>query len=372
MTGKQKIEAALSPQGTPQVPAVFCYEDIFVRDHWQEITTCPWWYQFEPCHEKQIQWQRDFFDKTHIDWFTLYNLYPLEELDHLHIDIRSNGAFLIDDITGYEKLLKKPIIGGGNSEGSYIRENPADSFEDIDRRIPVKKTIKASKKGLNFSGFLSSGFTDKYPNGFICTPLNDVFFLFGFIETMTKIAEHHAFIEYSCKRYLDHSIQKVREARAAGASGIFIQDCFSDMISPDDYKIYNLQYTIPLVDEIRILGMKSIYYFCGNPFGKIDHILSIATDALSLEESKKNFIINIDEICNYVNGRCTLLGNLDSIEILQNGSDNLLLHEIKRQLTAGIKNKYRFIMSLGSPVTPSTSVDRVQKYCDLVHEFGIY
>ena len=44
--------------------------------------------------------------------------------------------------------------------------------------------------------------------------------------------------------------------------------------------------------------------------------------------------------------------------------------EIARQIAAGRRNGSRFIMSLGSPVTPRTPVDRVRLYCDLARELG--
>jgi hypothetical protein len=42
MTGRQKIQQALSRDGTPEIPVVICYEEVFVRDHWGEITREPW------------------------------------------------------------------------------------------------------------------------------------------------------------------------------------------------------------------------------------------------------------------------------------------------------------------------------------------
>lgn len=370
MTGKQKIESALSPVGTPEVPAVICYEDIFIRDHWNQITDYPWWYRFEPCIDNQFKWQRDYFKKTHLDWFMPDNTYTKQTANNYYIDVRSKGVFLIDKITGFERKLTEPVIGGS----CYIHENPADTLEEIDIRIPaINPLSKFKENGIQDPTYvLLKEFNDLYPVSFVGTPLNDVFFMLGFEETMIKLAMHSEFIHYSCKRCLDYCIRNVREAAVSGASGIFIQDCFSDMISPSDFKSYNLYYTIPLAEEIRSLGMKSILYFCGNPAGKLDFLLDIGADALSLEESKKNFKTDINEISDYVNGRCTLLGNLDAIGILQNGSDEQLRQEIKRQLTAGIKNKKRFIMSLGSPVTPSTHANRVGLYSDLVHEFGVY
>ena len=71
-----------------------------------------------------------------------------------------------------------------------------------------------------------------------------------------------------------------------------------------------------------------------------------------------------------VDGRQVVLGNLDALGLLETGSEADLRTEIERQLAAGRKNGSRFIMSLGSPVTPGTQVERVRLYCDLVHQLA--
>ena len=63
-------------------------------------------------------------------------------------------------------------------------------------------------------------------------------------------------------------------------------------------------------------------------------------------------------------------GTLAAIEILENGTEKELKEEIVRQTAAGKKNKNRFIMSIGSPVTPSTSTQRVNKYYNYVHDLS--
>jgi uroporphyrinogen-III decarboxylase len=151
---------------------------------------------------------------------------------------------------------------------------------------------------------------------------------------------------------------------------VWIEDCLTDMIHPRDFGALNVPYLRNLVDEIRAAGMRSIHYFCGNPAGKWDALLSTGADALALEESKKGFSIDIAEVSERVNGRCALLGNLDAIGVLQEGDEAHLRAEVQRQCAAGVRNKRRFIMSTGSPVTPGTPVERVRLYCDLVHELG--
>ena len=65
-----------------------------------------------------------------------------------------------------------------------------------------------------------------------------------------------------------------------------------------------------------------------------------------------------------------VLGNLDAINLLPKATEGELAAEITRQVAAGRRNGSRFIMSIGSPVTPGTPVSRVRRYCDLTHEIG--
>ena len=143
-----------------------------------------------------------------------------------------------------------------------------------------------------------------------------------------------------------------------------------DQISPDLFWRYNVPLMRQCVQEIRACGLKSIYYYCGNPSGRLDAILEVGADALHFEESKKGFTIDIGAIIAEIDGRCTVFGNLDSIGILQNGSEYDLRSEIKRQLSAGKDNGNRFVMSTGSPIAPATAVERVRLYTTLVRELA--
>ena len=184
------------------------------------------------------------------------------------------------------------------------------------------------------------------------------------------VATRPDLVEYACRRFLARSLYSVHAAAALGAAGIWIEECMTDMISPSAFASLSVPFVRPLVEEIRAVGLGSIYYFCGDPAGKWEQLISVGADALALEESKKGFAIDIEDVVQTVRGRCTVLGNLDAINILPNASEEQLRAEISRQIAAGRINGGRFIMSLGSPVTPGTSVQRVRLYCDLVHKLG--
>ena len=184
------------------------------------------------------------------------------------------------------------------------------------------------------------------------------------------IALQPALVAEACRRYLQNAIEEVHEAAAMEVKGIWLEDCLTDMIHPRDFARLNMPYIRALVEEIHAYGMHCIHYFCGNPAGKLDLLLTSGADALALEESKKGFTIDIAAVAEAVDGRCALMGNLDAIHLLPDGAEPELRAEITRQAQAGRRNHNRFVMSIGSPVTPATTPQRVRRYCDLVHEIG--
>jgi uroporphyrinogen-III decarboxylase len=144
----------------------------------------------------------------------------------------------------------------------------------------------------------------------------------------------------------------------------------TDMISPAHYARFSLPYLQEITAFIRSLGLHSIHYFCGDPRQKWALLLESGADGLALEESKKGFQIDIEDVVDRVAGRMVVFGNLDAIGVLEGGDDAALRAEIARQIAAGRQNGGRFVMSIGSPVTPGTPVSRVRQYCDLAHRLG--
>ena len=378
MSGREKIEAAFSLEGTREIPAVICYEGIYIRDHWAQLTTSPWWHPYVPNVELQMAWHREVIAKTGQDWFALPGFYSLEDRESITIEARPEGVFRRDKRTGAVERLVEPRVGGWTALGEVESIRPtelAETTEEIDALIPVPAAFDPGRRTLNGQNDLAFALLREYgdylfPIRHVSSPLWICYSLWGFEGMMSMIATRPNLVAHACERSLTLGIRAVQEAAACGAAGIWIEECLTDMISPEAFASLNVPFVRRLVEEIRSLGLKSIYYYCGDPAGKWEQLLSVGADALSLEESKKGFLIDVEDVVERVNGRCAVLGNLDAIELLERGSEEELRAEIARQVAAGRRNGSRFIMSLGSPVTPGTTVERVRLYCDLVHELG--
>ena len=377
MTGREKIEAALSMEGTDQIPAVICYVDIFIRDHWEALTQSPWWYLKEPSIEKQIKWRQDVWKCTGLDWYEipLDYTYSREDRNHIFIEEKGGKVYRSDRRSGKKEVLTRPHWSDIEMDPCSNQMKLPQSLDDIDRAFELLNEERSEMSAKDGRNDLSLALLEEFGNLQLpvlqlMAPLFSTFSQWGYEFVMMLIATRPDLVKHACKLFFEKCLQNLKDAIRMGAKGIWIEDLFTDQISPDHFESLNLFFLNKLIEEIRSLGLKSIYYYCGDPSGKWDLITGIGTDAFAFEESKKGFTIDIEEIVDRVNGRATVFGNLDAIHTLPYASEAQLRHEIKRQITAGRKNNNRFVMSIGSPVTPTTTVERVRLYVDLVHELG--
>jgi len=376
MNGRDKILAAFSPEGTPEIPAVICYEDIFIRDHWTQLSNRPWWVRVTPDIETQSAWRREVEEAIGQDWFLLPEGASYAERAHVTLVAQGSQVYRFNRHTGETQRLASPQVSGwsGREVASVHPAQLPQTPEEVDAWLIDPHTGDyglADGRGDLAQHILGDWGAARFPLGYVAGPLWTCYYMWGFEGMMTHLIDKPALVHYAAQRFAEYSIGQVRAAARLGALGVWIEDCMMDMISPQHYRTFNLPYLRQITDELHAVGMVGIHYFCGNPAGKWDLLIDTGADALALEESKKGFTIDIADVAERVNGRMVVLGNLDSVGILEQADDDTLRAEIARQIAAGRRNRSRFIMSLGSPVTPDTPLARVRHYCDLTHQLGV-
>lgn len=379
MTPREKLEAAFTPAGTPEFGAVLCYEGIHIRDHWSQLTAAPWWHLFSPALDHQLAWRRDVIRATGQDWFHLPACEPRDARAAVTLDVEGDAVYRADRRNGERRLLRKPVVSGWNPEGNvqsnHSRGDTPSTWSEIDARCPPPEPFDAAAFRAEGRADLADALIREHaalmPCGYVVSPLWRAQGFLGFESFMILLAENPDLMAFAASRMLEATLNTVRAQAALGARVVWIEECMTDMISPALFKRLNRPPLRRLCEEIRALGMRSVYYYCGGIHDRLDLLLDCGADAVGFEESKKDFVIDIETVASAVNGRCALLGNLDAIGLLEHGSESDLRAELRRQARAGRLNKGRFFFSLGSPVTPGTPADRVRLYTDLAHEEGL-
>jgi hypothetical protein len=376
MTGKEKVESALTSRGTPSIPVVIPYESIMVRDHWEELVADPWWDLHSPELQVQMRWRRKVLEQIENDFLELPLFYTREEQEFLRIEQHRDEVLLIDRRTGETKLVEREPVGGFLIESLLQKTGfQAKSSGDIDHLVPPLEPedpdtfLRCGKADLAIRLVEEYG-RERYPICSAKSPLWACHTLWGFEPLMRNIAAAPDLVHQACRRYLDYALHKVRRAAAMGAAGIWIEECLTDLIDPESYAYLSLPYLQQLVEGIHASGLSGILYFCGDPSGKLELIIRAGCDAVGFEESKKGFQIDIEKLTEQINGGCALLGNIDAVQIVEQGRVEQVRAEISRQIQAGCRNGNRFITSCGSPITPATSIQRIRLYLGLARELG--
>ena len=377
MTAREKILKAFEPGGTAHAAAVTSYDCIFIRDNWFALTDVPWWFAYSGDIEKEIGWTRDYSEKSGLEWLNIGRCPSRTERSRRYFDRRSGGVWVVDGDTGEERRLTEPVPGGTNTECAVSTHTDINSLpsttEEIDTLIPLVPEFERERflaEGRNDTAAAIGKALDMSLYGSVGSPVWSLYGRLGYEALMIFLAVAPELAAYAARRIFANARQTIRMISALGADAVWIEECLTDQINPELFWQVNLPALQLCTQEIRSCGMKSIYYFCGNPGDRLDAILEAGADAVHFEESKKGFTIDIADIVRFIDGRCTVFGNLDSIGLLPNGDELSLRKEICRQLDAGRRNGGRFVMSTGSPITPETPVERVRLYTDIVRELG--
>lgn len=377
MTNREKLLTAFTPEGTPEMGVVSCYELIFMRDHWFSLTSVPWYYAGSGLVEEELGWVQDFAAKSGLEWLAVSACPSCTERRHCRFEKRGQSVWRVNEQTGKETQLMEPIPSGTNTSCASDKHLSIDKLpatqEQIDELIPeVPAFDRASflADGRNDVAAAIRKRFDLVLYGHIPSPLWALYALLGYEGLMIFLAQNQDLARYTGRRILRNIRHMIRMISALGADAVWIEECLMDQISPRNFAELNAPILRDCVKEIRDCGLKSIYYYCGNPNDRLDTILNVGADALHFEESKKGFTIDIADIIKRINGRCVVFGNLDTLAVLQNGSEDALHSEVKRQLEAGRDNGNRFIMSTGSPVTPKTPVEKVRRYTDITRDLA--
>jgi hypothetical protein len=377
MTGREKIQAALSPEGSPEFAAVTCYQSLFLRDHWDQATEAPWWAHSDPDPRRAAQPWVEMVHRTEEDWFRVQYGATRQAQAETAVEVTGEQVELVNRTTGERTPLRRIPVGGHQPapQSEHLAPgNPIKTIEQLEAALdqyygPRPEASAVPEEGsLDLPQVLLQELGDtRMPIMHIPAPWWWGHSFWSFNGLMTRMVETPELVRYASDRLLQHGLHLVQRAALAGAGLIWIEDCMSDMISPNQCRDFSLCYVRALAEAIREAGMLSVHYYCGRADDRWEYLLDTGADALALEEGKKGFDMDLLQVAERVDGRMALLGNIDSIAVMEQGSDAALQAEIKRQAEAGRRNRGRFVMSVGSPVTPGTPLARVRRYCDLVH-----
>jgi len=373
LTAKERMLAVMTDGLSEGYPVVIPYADLFLRDHWEDITDKLWW--MKNCWDvsPRLEVEMSFQKKVGIDWVEAHICPPRYWRETHRVKVLGCRFFLVDASGNIVIEIFRPPLGGFVHKWPSLREPIVRTFEDVDTQIGTMKAEELIDSGrLDYiEAVIDECGSERFVVCSVGSPFWEIYPYFGVRRTLLNLFKNPELISYLLEKLLARDLEYLRAYAAVGVDGVWVEECLTsaDIISRSLYERFVLPYVKRQISEIRRLGMKSIYYPCGDVRDRLKLMIEMRPDCISLEESKKNFQIDIDRVDKIVAGRACIFGNLDAVWLLRSGTHSDLKKEITRQIDVG-RNYGKFVMSLGSPVTPETPVCRVREYVKIARQIA--
>jgi uroporphyrinogen-III decarboxylase len=375
MTPRERMLATFAGQPVDHFPVTAPYLMLLQADHWTEIMQQPSYTYYQWCLQPVEEHLRAYARMNDLLPFDIAqpDQWASDRAARAHQQIvpGENGEwFRVDDRDGSRKKL---VLNLHEKDEESEWPRVIDTASDIEKKIEVRPFQENLENGRLEYG---QAYQKKWGHErFIAGTIVNSFYMsshyVGLKNRFVLVKDEPELMHAIIDRLTLQNIETVRAMAAVGCDAVFIDDATAtkDMISRKMYCEFSLPYMQRTIAEIHNLGMKATVIYFGGIADRVEEIVQTGADALLMETSMKGFTNDLEEIGAQVNNRMLLFGNLDPLQDIELSSDAALEAVMAKQIAVG-KKYGRFVVSTGSPITPHTSLARIQKYIQLGQELS--
>lgn len=377
MNPRERILATFSGQPVDHFPVTVPYLMLFQSDFWERIYRQPSWTYYDWCLKNPADHLPAYRQMDEILPFDIAqpNQWASSRKDRqfLRIVEGADGIWYREDARTGSKEKIELNLHEKDRDVEWSRVIYSET--DIDEKIAVHSASEILERG--HLDYLSAYHKLWGHERWIAGTLINAFYMsshyVGLTNRFLLISDEPGLLHAIIDRLTQRNIEEARALAQSGCDAVFIDDATAtmDMVSKKVYDEFSRPYLKRQVDEIHNLGMKAILIYFGGIADRVENIVSVGADALLMETSMKGFTNDLDEISKQVDNRMLLFGNLNPIQDLEESTDEELIGRLNAQIAIG-KRYGRFVVSTGSPVTPGTSLERVQDYIRWAHELSTF
>ncbi len=382
-TGKERILAALAGGQPDMMPVAIDYLGLYLAERterayveeYRERLEREGRVRLDPAEDTAIR-ARAFlrayegFEERQ-DWLQVFGAPTQEVVSQRELVAEDGLVFECDPGAGTRREM---LLGGEEAKAGELRSR----FEEMTRRFERLRSAGArSPVGAEMVAEYERDFRTHHGNfglverlvrergreQFIYmgvpSPFCSLYGLIGFEGMMTGLVEAPGLVLDMLEGLLESILKRVAAFRDSGGDGIRVEEYFAsaDIVSPEMYQRFAWPYEERLLSGIRRLGLKGVLYFCGDCMPRLPALQQLPLDGLMVEESKKDFNIDIGAVRAQVGPDLCLFGNIDSYALVQRGTEDQLREEVRRQIhEAGEEGA--FVVGIGSPLPLDTPPQR--------------
>lgn len=394
LTPKERMIKSLLGEKPDVLPAAPCYLSLFLAD----FARAYYIEQYRRCMKGRSRHQVDHAEDTHFRAQALYQSYGIFKTPPDWIEVGSGASkawaerteiVLRDGILCYEEKVSgvcvpmhtipmpcgdvplsemKPV-----THDVWDRSVQISSQEDVDAQIPIIGAEEWLARGdFDLPRQVVADYGDRYfISTILDTPFSDAYGFLGFQGLMLIQHDQPDLFHHLLQRSLAQTKEAMGAWAATGIHGVYVEEVFTgaDIISPCSYDKFVFAYNQPYFQHMRALGLLPIHYVCGDVLPRLERMVEYDIAAVAVEESKKNFRIDIAEVIERVAGRAAVFGNIDAVRFGIHAAPEEVAAEVERQAGIGVQ-AHGFIVSTGSPFPLDTNPRLIDTLVTAAHSFA--
>jgi hypothetical protein len=381
MTPKDRLIQALTCQKPDVLPAVPAYLCLFLADFERAFYIEQYRLRLRECgtgrypmdhaedtlfRARAIAQSYGIF-KVRSDWIEADRGVSRAWAARLDILEQNGHLYYQDRVSGKRVAMHKAPLPRGDEELSSVNRSESDILDlsaqirdrdDVERIIPIRSAGELLDSGeMDLLRRVVQDYGERYfISTILDTPFSDIADHLGFYGLMTSMHDRPALLHEMLRRQLAQTQEVMAALAAVGLHGVYVQEIFTgaDLISPRSYDEFVRDYNVPYFKYMRGLSLLPIHYVCGDVLPRLERMAGYDVAAIAVEESKKNFCIEIEEVVERVGHKVAVLGNIDAVRFGLHATAEEMAAEVRRQ--AGIGARARgFVVSTGSPFPLDTN-----------------
>ncbi len=228
-----------------------------------------------------------------------------------------------------------------------------DPWEE-DKMLPVEKVVEEA--GDRY-----------YILGAVRAPFEIACIVRGYVSLLGDIYDTPDFVHEIIERSEKITLELGRAMIEAGVDAILLRDSLasSSVISPGHYHEFAHPYEVRVIREFR-KKVRVVLHICRNAAPILESMANTGADVLEIDSP-----VNLGEAKQQVGDRVVLKGNIDSVEVIERGSAEVVEEAVKECMQAA-KEGGRYILSTGDSVPRAAPPENLHTLVKAGRKFGGY
>jgi hypothetical protein len=210
-------------------------------------------------------------------------------------------------------------------------------------------------------------------HGEITSPFDYLLDYLGYEEGLIALIEAPGICHQILERFTLLLIDMAKAMSQQPIDAIKLSSPFAGMgfISPEQYGTFVLPYEKQICEAIRSLGKFVYLHTCGGIKDRLELMQRSGTHGLECLDPPPLGNVTLEEAVHRIGTDVFIKGNLDSVNILLQGSEEEFQQSVRQTIQAG-KHANGFILSTACSVAPHVKRERLQQLVPLAEVYGRY